>query len=234
LTRLLTTSLLLALAASAGRVEITDPTDRASYSLGHQIGEDLKRQGTEVDPEALRRGLRDGLSGVAPAMEPQEMERLLAELKRKVVAAERRQKRQAAERDREAGTRFLAENAGREGVVVLPSGLQYEVLETGEGRTPGPGDKVAVHYRSTTLDGTVFHDSRKAGGGPETLHVSGVIRGLTEALQRMREGDRWRLFLSPDLAYGRRGPLADHAVILEVELISVESAEPPAAEAGGR
>jgi len=199
-----------------------DPTARAGYSLGHQIGSDLLRQGTPVDVEALRRGLLDALAGAEPALDEAEMQRALGDLKRKLSATERRERREADARERERGEAFLAENAKRPDVVTLDSGLQYTVIEKGRGRRPGATDRVVVHYRGTTLDGKVFHDSRDRPGEPETLHVSGVILGLTEALQRMKVGARWRLFLPPDLAYGRRGPLRDHTVIFDVELIAIE------------
>jgi FKBP-type peptidyl-prolyl cis-trans isomerase FklB len=225
LTAVLGTILLLGVGVAAEEPEVDDPTDRASYSLGHQIGQDLARQGSEVDPEAMRKGLLDGLAGAEPVLDPQEMQQVLATLKRRVVAAQREEKRQAAERYREEGKEFLAANAEQEGVVTLPSGLQYKILRRGAGQTPEASDKVNVHYRGTLMDGTEFHDSRRQPGEPETLHVSGVIRGLTEALQLMQEGARWQLFVPADLAYGRRGPLADRTVIFDVELISVEPRE---------
>jgi FKBP-type peptidyl-prolyl cis-trans isomerase FklB len=130
-----------------------------------------------------------------------------------------------AEKYRAEGEAFLAANAEKEGVVTLPSGLQYKVLQQGTGASPGPTDNVKVHYRSTLIDGTEFHSSYRGEGEPETLHVSGVMRGVTEALQLMREGDRWQLFIPADLAFARRGPLADRTVIYEVELISIEPGE---------
>jgi FKBP-type peptidyl-prolyl cis-trans isomerase FklB len=205
--------------------EIKDAAGRASYSLGYQIGGDLERQAAEIDADALLRGLRDALGGTAPSIPPEEMSAILVGLKRKIEITQRQQKQQMAEKYRAEGEEFLAANAEKEGVVTLPSGLQYEILRNGAGKMPGASDKVVVHYRSTLVDGTVFHDSRQGEGEPETLHVSGVIRGLTEALQLMREGARWRLFMPADLAYGRRGPVAERTVILEVELISVETGE---------
>ena len=202
--------------------KLSDPMDRASYSLGHQIGRDLERQGSKIDAEALRQGLVDGLAGAEPAIDPQEMRQVLAELKRQVVATERQQRRVGEAQHRKQGEEFLAENSTGDGVVTRESGLQYKVIEGGSGKKPGPADKVVVHYRGTTIDGKEFHDSRKRPGKPETLHVSGVIRGMTEALQLMKVGAKWRLFVPPDLAYGRRGPLADHTVILDIELITIE------------
>jgi len=205
--------------------ELKDSADRASYSLGYQIGGDLERQDAEVDADALLRGLRDALGGTAPSIPPEEMNAVLVGMKRKIEAAQRQQKQQMAAKYRTEGEEFLAANAEKEGVVALPSGLQYKVLDQGTGSSPGPSDNVKVHYRSTLIDGTEFHDSNRGEGEPETLHVSGVIRGLTEALQLMREGDRWQLFIPADLAYARRGPLADRTVIYEIELVSIEPGE---------
>jgi FKBP-type peptidyl-prolyl cis-trans isomerase FklB len=218
-------SLLPGIGLADETAEIEDAVDRASYSLGFQIGGDLDAGAAEVDPDALLRGLRDALSEMDPAMPPEEMQAILLSLKREIQSARRAQMQQRAEQYRAEGEAFLAANAERDGVVVLPSGVQYEVLERGTGRSPGASDEVRVHYRSSTIDGTAFHDSRERGGEPETLHVSGVIRGMSETLQLMREGGRWKLFIPADLAYGRRGPVADQTVILEVELISIEPAE---------
>jgi FKBP-type peptidyl-prolyl cis-trans isomerase FklB len=202
--------------------EIEDSADRASYSLGYQIGGDLERQNAEIDADALLRGLRDALGGTAPSIPPEETNEILMGLKRKIETTAREKKLQMAAKYRAEGEEFLAANAEKEGVVALPSGMQYRVLQQGTGRSPGPTDNVKIHYRSTLIDGTEFHDSSRGEGEPETLHVSGVIRGMTEALQLMREGDRWQLFIPADLAYGRRGPLADHTVIYEIELVSIE------------
>jgi FKBP-type peptidyl-prolyl cis-trans isomerase FklB len=221
--------LLPALGLAAEEARLDDPPSRLSYSLGHQIGEDLKRQGTEVRPDALESGLRDGLSGIAPGVDPQQMRQILAELKNKVVVDQRKQKQKAVEGYRGEGREFLAANAEKEGVVSLPSGLQYQVLAEGSGRRPGPDDTVTVHYRGTTLDGAVFYDSHRGEGHPASFHVGAVIRGMSEALQLMREGDTWRLFVPADLAYGERGPLADRALIFEVELVSVQPGTDPQA-----
>jgi FKBP-type peptidyl-prolyl cis-trans isomerase FklB len=217
--------LLPGIGSSEEKAEIEDPADRAGYSLGHQIGGDLKRQDREIDAGALLRGLRDGLQGMEPSIPSEEINAILVELKETIGASEPKGWRRDAEQYRGEGREFLAANAQREGVVSLPSGLQYRVLREGSGSSPGPGDRVKVHYRSTLIDGTEFHDSSQRGGEPETLHVSGVIRGLTEALQLMREGARWQLFLPADLAFGKRGPLADRTVIYEIELVAIERGE---------
>ena len=215
--------LLPALGLAADEKPLDDPTTRLSYSLGHQIGEDLKRQGTEVRPEALERGVRDGLSGLAPGVEPQQMQQILVGLKQRLAVDERARRQKSVEGHRGEGREFLAANAKKEGVVALPSGLQYQVLAKGSGKTPGPNDTVTAHYRGTTLDGAVFYDSHRGEGQPASFHVGAVIPGMGEALQQMREGDKWRLFVPADLAYGERGPLADRALIFEVELVSVQA-----------
>ena len=219
--------LLPALGLAVEEKPLNVPTTRLSYSLGYQIGEDLKRQGTEVRPEALERGVRDGLSGLAPGVEPQQMQQVLAALKKRLAMAEGAQRQKSVEGYRGEGREFLAANAKKEGVTVLPSGLQYQVLAKGSGKTPGPNDSVTVHYRGTTLDGAVFYDSHRGEGQPASFHVGAVIPGMGEALQQMREGDQWRLFVPSDLAYRERGPLADRALVFELELVSVERVASP-------
>ena len=153
------------------------------------------------------------------------MQAILVGLKRRIETTGRKQKLQTAEKYRAEGEELLAANAEKEGVVTLPSGLQYKVLQQGTGKRPGPSDNVEVHYRSTLVDGTEFHNSYRGEGAPERLHVSGVTRGMSEALQLMREGARWQLFVPTELAYGRRGPLANRTVIYEIELTSIEPGE---------
>jgi FKBP-type peptidyl-prolyl cis-trans isomerase FklB len=179
----------------------------------------------EVDADSMLRGLRDALGGTDSSIPEEEMNAILVGLKKTIGASELKGGRRHAEQYREEGREFLAANATKEGVVSLPNGLQYKVLRAGTGTRPGPNDSVKVHYRSTLIDGTEFHDSSRLEGEPETLHVSGVTRGLTEALQLTRESARWRFFLPADLAFGQRGPLADRTVIYEIELVSIEPGE---------
>ena len=154
------------------------------------------------------------------------MRKTLAELKRKVEADERKRRRENAGKHRAEGEAFLAANGKKEGVVTLPSGLQYKVLAEGKGTSPNPTDNVTVHYRGTLVDGTEFDNSYKREK-PATFRVDGVIAGWTEALQRMKPGAKWQLFVPAKLGYGDRGagPLIppDSTLIFEVELISVQS-----------
>lgn len=203
--------------------------DRISYSLGFQIGRDFKQQNQEIDAAALVKGVEDGLATVEPQVSHEEMRTTLMEMKKKIVAQKKEElagreakQLQTKEQYRGEGREFLSENAKKEGVVSLPSGLQYEILRPGTGRKPGPQDSVKVNYRGTLIDGTEFGSSYQNEGKPEILHVNGVIKGIAEALQLMQEGAKWRLFIPADLAFGERGPLADQAIIYELELIAIE------------
>ena len=202
---------------------LKEEKDRVSYSVGYQIGGDFKQQRMDIDPDAFLKGIEDALAETEPPLSPEEMRATLLEMKKKIQAEQRQQKQATVEQYRGEGREFLAANAKKEGVVTLPSGLQYKILREGTGRTPGPTDKVTVHYRGTLIDGTEFGSSYRKNE-PATFYVNGVIQGLTEALQLMKEGARWQLFIPADLAYGERGPVGERAVIFDVEFIMVESA----------
>lgn len=212
----------------AGEVQKLDSeADLISYSLGQQIGRDFKRQGVDLDAEELVRGFKDANTGAEPAWSREEMDAILGTLKSKINADQREeaQKRQTqrqkeAEERRREGQEFLADNRSKPGVKTMPSGLQYKIIQPGTGKKPGPQDVVRVHYRARQLNGHEF-DSSYSSGGPVSFSVNKVIRGWTEALQLMREGAKWELYLPPELAYGRRGPLAHQTVIYEVELLEV-------------
>lgn len=207
---------------------LRDSWDRINYSLGHQIGSDFKRLGMTVDPEILAEGIRDAHAGKDPRIDAQQMQLVLAQVKQKIVADKREEiaarpaaKQELVEKYRGEGRDFLAANAKQAGVVTLKSGLQYKVEQEGSGTPPGPQDSVTVRYRGTLIDGTEFSSS-PAGGAGEKYRVDAVIPAWTEALQLMKPGARWRLFAPADLAFGERGPLADRAVIFDMELVAVE------------
>lgn len=213
-----------------GFQKLESETDRISYSLGQQIGRDLKRQGVDLDAVALVRGFNDANEGTEPALGRDEMNATLSNLKGKINAAQREdaqrrraQRQKESEENRSKGQEFLAENGSKPGVKTMPSGLQYKVIKTGTGKKPGPHDVVRVHYRARLLNGHEF-DSSHNREGPVSFSVDKVIPGLTEALQLMREGAVWELYLPPELAYGRHGPLAHQTVIYEVELLGVDEA----------
>lgn len=217
-------TLLGGVCAAEDKPILKDEKDRVNYSVGYQVGGDFRRQGVELDPEVLVRGIRDALGGTQPLLTEEEMRRTLVDLKRKIVAEEEKQRKGRVEKFREEGKKFLAENAKKEGVVSLPSGLQYIVLQEGRGRKPTLKDTVTVNYRGTRIDGTEF-DSSDRDGEPATFPLGSVIQGWQEALPMMKEGAKWKLFLPPKLAFGDKGPLEDQTLVYEIELLSVQPAE---------
>ena len=192
---------------------------KIGYALGVNIAQSLVSQGlTDFDTPDLLKGLSDVFGGSDLAMAPEQIHRTLQ------AAAEAGQAKRYAS-NKMAGEVFLEKNGKRAEVTVLDSGLQYEVMKSGKGRSPGPKDHVTTHYHGTLIDGTVF-DSSVSRGQPASFGVHQVIKGWTEALQLMKEGDKWRLFVPQELAYGASprsgGPIEPFcALIFEVELISV-------------
>ncbi len=217
--------LLAGAAGAAGPGTPSDERGKAGYSIGFQIGGDLQRQGLEVDPELLVQGLRDALAGTEPRMTPDDMRQTLVALRNRAAAAQRQQQEEQGRANQEAGKAFLAGNASQEGVVTLPSGLQYQVLTEGAGAAPQASDTVSVHYRGTLIDGTEF-DSSYGRGQPATFQLDRVIKGWTEGVQLMRPGSKYRFFIPPELAYGERGAGPqigpNSTLIFEVELLEVK------------
>jgi FKBP-type peptidyl-prolyl cis-trans isomerase FklB len=224
--RIATLTTLVLLAAPAGHVcaedalKLDTENARINYSLGYQIGGDFKRQNVELNPEAVVKGMQDALSGSEPMMSPQDMNAMLMELKRKVVAEQQKQRRESELQMVAAGKKFLEENATKPGVITTASGLQYKILEPGSGKNPGPTDEVTVNYRGTLIDGHEFDSSYKRGK-PATFPLNGVIKGWTEGLQLVKPGGKIQLFIPSSLAYGDRGPMAHRTLIFDVELLSV-------------
>ena len=209
--------------AAAEALDLENETSRINYSLGFQIGGDFKRQGVEMDADAVVQGIRDALSGAEPQMTPADMSATLTELKSKVVAEQRKRGVENELKFLKEGEAFMQENANKEGVVTTESGLQYKVIEAGSGKSPGPQDQVTVHYRGTFIDGKPFDSSYKKKK-PATFRVNRVIKGWSEGLQLMKEGGKSQFFIPQNLAYGSRGPLAHRTLIFEVELIAVAEA----------
>jgi FKBP-type peptidyl-prolyl cis-trans isomerase FklB len=222
---------MLALVLFAGRaygeeaVVLKTQKDKQSYGLGMNIGKNLQKEGFDIDAELLVKGIRDVLSGGASLMNEEEYLATMGAVQRELMEKQKENARKAAEKNRAEGTAFLEANAKKEGVVTLPSGLQYKVLKSGTGKTPKLTDTVETHYRGTLIDGTEFDSSYKRGK-TATFPVNGVIPGWTEALQKMKEGDKWQLFVPSKLAYGERGAgreIGPNATLLfEVELIAVK------------
>ncbi len=207
--------------------KLTDRKDRESYSLGYQFGNSLKTQGVDINMEIYASGIQDAVGGKEPLMGQEEIQTTISELQKRVAAVMQKAMKEKAVKNLAEGKAFLEENKKKEGVKALPSGLQYKVLVGGSGKTPAANDTVTVHYRGALIDGTEFDSSLKRGK-PAAFPVSGVIKGWTEALQLMKEGGKWQLFIPPELAYGERGnsPIGPNSVLIfEVELISVGPSE---------
>jgi FKBP-type peptidyl-prolyl cis-trans isomerase len=200
--------------------------EKASYALGMKIGSDLKRQGVgaSVDSALTARGLRDALAGNKTLMTEDEEKAALMQLQTEVRGNMETKAHEAGAAARKEGEGFLAANKNKEGVVTLPSGMQYKILTEGKGPKPTTNDTVTCNYRGTLINGKEFDSSYKTGK-PVSFPVSGVIKGWTEALQLMPVGSKWQLFIPADMAYGDRGAGNDigpgETLIFEVELVSI-------------
>jgi FKBP-type peptidyl-prolyl cis-trans isomerase FklB len=200
--------------------------DKASYALGMNLGTSLHRQSVEVDPAILLRGLKDALAAGKMLLTEDEMRTALTQLQNEMRKKQQERAQLAGEANKREGEAFLAANKSNEGVVTLPSGLQYKILTEGTGPKPTASDSVVCNYRGTLINGTEFDSSYKHGQ-PATFPVSGVIKGWTEALQLMPVGSKWQLFVPAGLAYGERGggPVIgpNATLIFEVELLSIQA-----------
>lgn len=199
--------------------------DRISYSIGVSVGNNLKMQSVDVDPDIIAQGIKDVLSGSQLLMTEKEVTDTLMTLQKDIIAKQAEERRKAAEKNKLEGEKFLEENKKKEGVVTLPSGLQYKVIKNGTGKTPKLTDTVVVNYKGTLINGKEFDSSYKRGE-PSQFPVNAVIPGWTEALQLMKEGAIWQIFIPSSLAYGERGAGnvigPNEVLIFEVELISVK------------
>jgi FKBP-type peptidyl-prolyl cis-trans isomerase FklB len=204
---------------------LKDQKDKVSYSIGVNIGNNLKRQSIDVNMDAFTQGIKDALSGGKTLMTEEEVNDTLKTFQQEMQAKRTEHLKELGEKNKKEGDAFLAENKKKEGVITLPSGLQYKVIKEGTGETPKITDTVTVNYRGTLIDGTEFDSSYKRGQ-PATFPVNGVIAGWTEALQLMKIGSKWQLFIPLDLAYGERavgrdiGPNA--TLIFDIELLAIK------------
>jgi len=219
-------------AAKPGTVTtLTTTKEKASYAIGMNLGGGLHRQNIDVDSAALIQGMKDALSGNKTLLTEEEARAALMQLQSEMQAKMQAKQAAEGEANKKEGDAFLAANKSKEGVVTLPSGLQYKILKEGSGPKPTPTDSVVCNYKGTLINGTEFDSSYKRGE-PATFPVTGVIKGWTEALQLMPVGSKWQLFVPADLAYGPRGtpggPIGPNStLIFEVELISIKE-KPPA------
>jgi len=217
-------------AAPHAAPEFKDQKERVSYALGLSLGTNLRRQDLDVDTATVMRGMNDGISGAQPLMTEEEVRATMVQMQTDLRAKQEEKARMAAVNNKKEGDEFLAANKTKEGVVALPSGLQYKIMTQGTGPTPLPGDTVVCNYRGTLINGVEFDSSYKRGQ-PASFQVDRVIRGWTEALELMPAGSKWQLFIPSTLAYGDRGAGPDigpnATLIFEVELISVQPKPQP-------
>ena len=214
---------------------LTTQAQKVSYAIGMNIGRNLKRDSVEVDYAAFLHGLKDAVAGNKLLMTDEEAKVAITALQTEVKAREEAKTKAAAVENKKAGDAFLAANKTREGVVTLPSGLQYKILKEGTGPKPAPDDIVVCNYRGSLVDNTEFDSSYKRGE-PIKIPVGQVIKGWTEAIQLMPVGSKWQLFIPSDLAYGERGapgsPIGPNStLIFDVELISIEPKAAPKPQA---
>jgi FKBP-type peptidyl-prolyl cis-trans isomerase FklB len=212
-------------ASTSGSGVLKTQKEKASYAVGMTFGSGLRKDLVDVDPDALVKGVRDALAGSKPLLSDAEANAALKELQTEVHQAQEVKMQQMGVTNKKEGEAFLAANKTKEGVVALPSGLQYKVLKQGTGPKPALSDTVVCNYRGTLIDSTEFDSSYKRGQ-PASFPVGQVIKGWTEALQLMPVGSKYQLFVPSELAYGDHGAGADigpnAVLIFEVELLSIK------------
>ena len=206
--------------------QLKDQKDKVSYSIGLQIGFNLSRQKVDISPDVLAAGIKDAIAG-KPQLTPDQIKEVMTTFEKDM---EQKQK-ESGEKNKTEGAKFLEENKKKEGVKTTASGLQYKVIKEGNGAQPKATDTVTVNYRGTLINGTEFDSSYKRGQ-PATFPVNGVIKGWTEALQLMKVGSKYQLFIPGALAYGERSVSpeigANSTLIFEVELMDAKPAPTPA------
>jgi FKBP-type peptidyl-prolyl cis-trans isomerase len=199
--------------------------DKASYAIGLNMGKSMRKDGVDIDPNVLLRGLKDALAGGKTLLTADEAKTAMIALQNDLKKKQEAKMALAGEANKREGDAFLAANKTQEGVVTLPSGLQYKVLTEGTGPKPTASDSVVCNYRGTLLNNTEFDSSYKRGQ-PATFPVGGVIKGWTEALQLMPVGSKWQLFIPAELAYGPSGAggsIGPNAtLVFEIELLSIQ------------
>lgn len=218
-------SLLLGPQSGLNAEELKTDIEKASYAIGLKYGQGIRRDLGELKIDQILSGFRAGFNGDKPLMSEQEVTRVLTDFQNQQFANRKKAMSDKAEKNVAEGKVFMEGNAKRSGVKTTGSGLQYEILKAGSGAPPGPNDRVSVHYEGSLIDGPVFDSSRQRRK-PAEFGVNAVIRGWTEALQLMKPGARWKLYIPPKLAYGERGTGGsigpNETLIFDVELLKVD------------
>ena len=216
-------------AKPAPPLALTTEKDKVSYAIGMNIGQSMKRDSLDIDPNILLRGMKDAMAGGQMLMTDEEVKVVMTDLRTEMTKKKEAEAQRISETNKQAGQQFLAANKTKPGVVTLPSGLQYKILKEGTGPKPTASDTVVCQYRGTLLDGTEF-DSSSRHGETATFGVGQVIKGWTEALQLMPVGSKWELFVPADLAYGERSPGGEigpnSTLIFEIDLQSIKDKNP--------
>ncbi|GMQ90288.1 MAG: macrophage infectivity potentiator Mip [Gammaproteobacteria bacterium] len=205
----------------AEQTKLKTDQQKFSYAIGYQIAESVKRQGLDIDVEALVQAIRDDLGA-------KELQISLDEMRAAVVAYQQKVTQELAQKNQQVGDAFLAENKKKDGVVETASGLQYQVMQAGKGKKPQASDTVVVHYRGYTIAGNEFDSSYKRGE-PATFQLTSIIPGWQEVLLLMQQGAKWKAFIPPTLAYGDKGAGEgigpNETLIFEIELVEIKQVE---------
>lgn len=214
-----------ALLFSQGKVPLKTQKDKVSYSIGLDFGKNMKRQAIDLNLEQLLRGIKDGVGGATPAMTDAEIQECMTAFQKEMMTKMADKAKVDGEKNMKEGEAFLAANKKKPGVVTLPSGLQYKILKEGTGKSPKATDTVTTHYRGTLISGKEFDSSYKRGE-PATFPLNRVIPGWTEALQLMKIGSKWEIYVPSNLGYGENGAGQDigpnATLIFEVELLGIK------------
>ena len=215
----------LALSVTANADDtLKTPKDKVSYSIGINWGTQLSQAKGKIDIEKVSQGMKDGFNGQQPKLTMDEMKQVINDFQVAMQKEQQAKINQMGSTNKKAGEDFLAKNKKEKGVKTLASGLQYKIIKAGAGASPKASDTVVTHYRGNLIDGKVFDSSYKRGQ-PATFPVNGVIKGWTEALQKMKVGGKWKLFIPADLAYGEKGPASigpNSVLIFEIELLEIK------------
>jgi FKBP-type peptidyl-prolyl cis-trans isomerase FklB len=218
-------SLAVSTAYAANTTALATDVDKLSYSIGTDLGKNFKRQGIEINPAMMAKGLQDGLSGGTLLLTEDQMKEVLNKFQRELMTKRTAEFSKKADENKAKGEDFLKDNKQKQGIVTLPSGLQYKIITEGKGEKPGKEDTVTVEYTGKLINGEVF-DSSERTGKPATFKLSQVIPGWTEALQLMPVGSTWEVYVPANLAYGDKsvgGPIGpNETLIFNIHLISVK------------